>query len=48
MHSDQIKPRDLARRYAGRSKQDGFKRDTFVLPRDEARERAKQVFARFP
>jgi hypothetical protein len=27
---------------------DGFRRDTFALPRDEAREKARELFRRFP
>ena len=45
------KPRDLAAR-AGRRAQtarlDGYKRDTFRLPREEARAKARELFDRFP
>ncbi|MBV9347268.1 MAG: hypothetical protein JOZ70_00680 [Pseudolabrys sp.] len=47
-------PRDLARRLsqgAARRKQsrsDGFRRETFSLPLEEARQKARQYFGRFP
>jgi hypothetical protein len=45
-------PQDLARRmaYAGarRKASDGFRRETFALPRAEAREKARAFFARYP
>jgi len=44
-------PRDLAKRMASRSRQredDGFHRETFCLPREQARLKAKEQFARFP
>jgi hypothetical protein len=44
-------PADVAARAAkalrGR-RADGFRRDTFALPRDEAREKARELFRRFP
>lgn len=44
-------PRDLAKRMgsrAGRRGDDGFHRDTFVLPREAARLKAKEQFRKFP
>jgi len=43
-------PRDLAKRMASRSRRadDGFHRETFRLPREEARAAAKEQFARYP
>jgi hypothetical protein len=44
-----LRPRDLADRMARRRKaSDGFLRQTFTLPRDEARAEAKAFFARYP
>ena len=40
------RPRDLADRMAGRS--DGFVRETFSLPRVEAREKARAFFNKYP
>lgn len=37
-------PRDLADRMRG----DGFKRETFTLPRDAARTKARELLARYP
>jgi hypothetical protein len=47
------RPADLARRMAARSaarptRQDAFRRDTFALPREAAREKAREMFKRFP
>lgn len=51
------RPRDLAERMARRRKMagkpgqaagDGYLRETFTLPRAEARERAQAFFARYP
>ena len=48
------RPRDLARRTADalaqrkRERMDGFRRDTFALPRDVAREKAREILRRFP
>jgi hypothetical protein len=45
------RPADLARRMAERrpsERRDAFKRETFSLPRDEAREKAREMFQRFP
>ena len=43
------RPRDLADRMAARRKpDDGFLRETFSLPRAEARARARDFLARFP
>jgi hypothetical protein len=50
-------PSDLAKRsaqalanqaLANRSRTDAFRRDTFALPRDAAREKARDLFKRFP
>ena len=44
-----FRPRDLASRMAGRCKPgDGYLRETFTLPRDEARARARDFFNRYP
>ena len=43
------RPRDLADRMAARRKpDDGFLRETFTLPRAEARTRARDFLTRFP
>ena len=47
------RPADLARRsaraLAGRPpRADAFRRETFSLPREAAREKAKEIFRRFP
>ncbi|ALK10256.1 hypothetical protein [Blastochloris viridis] len=45
------RPADLARRVKAQRRHavsDGFKRETFALPRPAAREKAKEWFARFP
>ncbi|RJF76079.1 hypothetical protein [Rhodopseudomonas palustris] len=41
-------PRDLADRMARRSKADGFVRQTFVLPRLDARAKAREFFEAWP
>lgn len=44
-----FRPRDLASRMAGRRKpDDGYLRETFTLPRDQARMRAREFLARYP
>ena len=44
-----FRPRDLADRMAGRRKlQDGYLRETFTLPRGEARTKARDFLTRFP
>jgi hypothetical protein len=57
MGRDPIRPLDLARRLAGRGAQsarrsaesDGtWQRETFTLPRDEARAKAREAFSAFP
>lgn len=49
MRSDSLRPRDLAVRHsARRSEGGGFNRETFTLPRDEARARAREFFDRYP
>jgi hypothetical protein len=43
------RPRDLADRMAGRRQlDDGFLRETFTLPRDKARTRARDFLTRYP
>jgi len=43
------RPRDLATRMAGRRKPaDGYLRETFTLPREQARLKARDFLARFP
>ena len=43
-------PHDVAARAAKalREKRDGFRRETFALPREQARAKAREVFRRFP
>ena len=42
-------PRDLANRMAGRRKRDdGYLRETFKLPRDKARLKARDFLTRYP
>jgi hypothetical protein len=42
-------PRDLANRMAGRRKRDdGYLRETFTLPRDKARVKARDFLIRYP
>ena len=44
-----FRPRDLAGRMAQRRKpDDGYLRETFTLPRDQARSRARDFLARYP
>jgi len=44
-----FKPRDLASRMAGRPRrQDGYVRQTFALPRDQARAKARDFLVRYP
>ena len=48
-----LAPDDLARRARARmtrgpARDDGFRRETFVLPRTEAREKAREQLRRFP
>ena len=44
-----FRPRDLADRMAARRQpDDGFLRETFTLPRAEARTKARDFFTRFP
>jgi hypothetical protein len=46
------RPADLAKRsakaLAGREARDSFRRETFALPRQAAREKAREFFRRFP
>jgi hypothetical protein len=54
MSAEQKSPADLARRLASRARaqavscKGGWRRETYTLPRDEAREKARDYFARFP
>lgn len=44
-------PRDLARRFASardRHKRDSYRRETFALPREAARAKAREWFERYP
>ena len=44
-----FRPRDLADRMAGRRKpDDGYLRETFTLPRDKARTKARDFLSRYP
>ncbi len=44
-----LRPRDLASRMAARRKRgDGFLRETFTLPRDQARLKARDFLDRYP
>jgi hypothetical protein len=44
-----LRPRDLASRMAARRQpNDGYLRQTFTLPRDEARMKARDFLARYP
>ena len=44
-----FRPRDLADRMAGRRKpDDGYLRETFTLPRDKARTKARDFLTRYP
>ena len=43
------RPRDLADRMSGRRKPaDGYLRETFTLPREQARTKARDFLTRFP
>ena len=51
--SDYRRPADLARRMAARraaqrQRRDSFRRETFALPREAARAKAREFFRRFP
>ena len=57
MGAEEKRPAEVARRLAGRSRaqSDGdsrragaWRRETFTLPRGEARDKAREWFARFP
>jgi hypothetical protein len=48
-----LRPADIARRSATAiasrtARSDAFRRETFALPREEAREMARELFRRFP
>jgi hypothetical protein len=44
-----FRPRDLASRMAARRKpEDGYLRETFALPREAARTRAREFLTRYP
>ena len=48
------RPKDLARRMASdrarlkSARRDAYRRETFALPREAAREKAREMFRRFP
>jgi hypothetical protein len=51
--SDYRRPADLARRMAARravqkQRRDSFRRETFALPREAVRAKAREFFTRFP
>ena len=50
--SEYRRPADLARRMAARQcaqrPRDSFRRETFALPREAARAKAREMFTRFP
>ncbi|MEI8145602.1 MAG: hypothetical protein WCH83_09085 [Alphaproteobacteria bacterium] len=50
MRSDGRRPLDLVRRTqkSAPARSDGFKRETFTLPREAARESARDYLTRFP
>jgi hypothetical protein len=59
MSREPLRPSDVARRLSQRAgeeartggspaRSDAWKRETFTLPRDEAREKAREAFSRFP
>lgn len=52
MGGSAFRPRDLASRMAGRRRgsggPDGYLRETFTLPREQARATARDYFARYP
>ncbi|MGJ4926207.1 hypothetical protein ACQR1I_12860 [Bradyrhizobium sp. HKCCYLS2038] len=44
-----LRPRDIASRMAARRRRgDGYVRDTFTLPREEARAKARDYLSRYP
>jgi hypothetical protein len=43
-----LRPRDLASRMAGHKLDDGYLRETFTLPRDKARIKARDFLTRYP
>ncbi|MGJ4947598.1 hypothetical protein [Bradyrhizobium sp. HKCCYLS20291] len=44
-----LRPRDIASRMAARRQRgDGYVRDTFTLPREEARAKARDYLSRYP
>jgi len=48
---DRRTPADIAARAAKALRQcetDAFRRETFALPREQAREKAREIFRRFP
>ena len=54
MSAEQKTPAELARRLAKRvrtqaaARKDAWRRETYTLPRNEAREKARDYFAKFP
>ena len=52
-HRLDARPQDLARRLAHSARRrsarsDAYRRDTFALPREAAREKAREMFRRYP
>ena len=43
-----FRPRDLAERMAGHGRSDGYVRETFSLPREQARVKAKAFLRSYP
>jgi hypothetical protein len=50
MRSDRYRPFDAFRRGAASAgpKSDGWMRETFVLPREDARAKAREILVKFP
>jgi hypothetical protein len=50
MRSDDFQPKMLAKRHVERRQQMSlaFRRESFTLPREEARAKARDVFSRYP
>jgi hypothetical protein len=50
MRSDEMRPGALAKRHVERRQalSHGFRHESFTLPREEARAKAKEVFSRYP
>ncbi|MGL4241895.1 MAG: hypothetical protein ACRCTI_12350 [Beijerinckiaceae bacterium] len=48
MGNSRPKPSDIAGRARGRIAESQWRRETFTLPREAAREKARDIFSRFP